>query len=516
VNAVATMNAPTMPLVHPTVVHMLAAAAARAPTREAVVVGDVRLDYAGYLSCVAGFARELRHAVGDGDATVAVLLPNGLEICIATFGVLAAGVQLVPLNPLYTRRELEQILHDAAPAAMIYDAARAADTEPLLDALGIRHRVRVTAGDGALTRWAQQRLSLPEPLPAPDALACVQYTGGTTGRSKGVMLTHASVSTNVSQRESVLPTGTDGERVLCAMPLFHSYALAMGLFLCAYCAGTLVVMPRYRPDDLLQLIERERITIFPGSPTIYHGLLVCVEFANAQFSTLHTCYSGSAALPEQTLRRWEEATGAPIFEGYGQTEAGPVASFQPRHGRRVAGSAGIALAGTLIEIVDVESGTTVLPPGVSGEIRVRGPQVMRGYRNLPQETADALRDGWLYTGDIGELDADGYLYIRDRKKDMAIVSGYNVYPREIDEVLALHPAVQEAAAVGLPDAYRGEVIQAFVVLRKAVPATEQELIAHCSALLAKYKVPQAIRIVDQLPKTTVGKVDRKALKTASG
>ncbi|HVL59226.1 MAG TPA: long-chain fatty acid--CoA ligase [Burkholderiaceae bacterium] len=497
---------------HETVVHMLAAAAREAPAREALVLGDTRLDYRPYLSCVAGFAHELKRAVGTSDSRIAILLPNSIEICIATFAVIAAGAQVVPLNPLYTPRELEQILRDAEPAAIVYDAARAAEVEPLLDALAIPHRVRLTPGDGALTRWASMQVPLPEPLPRGDSLAFVQYTGGTTGRSKGVMLSNASVSVNVSQRESVLPTGRHGERVLCAMPLFHSYALAMGLFLCAYCAGTLVVMPRYRPDELLRLIVRERITIFPGSPTIYNGLLSFPEFERTDFSTLHTCYSGSAALPEQTLRRWEQATGAPIFEGYGQTEAGPVATFQPLHGRRVAGSAGIALAQTRIEIVDVHDGATVLPPGTSGEIRVRGPQVMQGYRNLPAETAEALRDGWLYTGDIGELDADGYLYIRDRKKDMAIVGGYNVYPREIDEVLAMHPAVHEAAAVGVPDAYRGEIIEAFVVLRAGVPASAQDLIEHCAHNLAKYKVPAAIRIVDELPKTTVGKIDRKALK----
>src|SRR5690606_18927009 len=358
----------------------------------------------------------------------------------------------------------------------------------------------------------RRRRALPARRRPAEARAYVPYPGGTSGRAKGVMLTHRAVATNVSQREAILPTGGDGERVLLAMPLFHSYALAMGLYLCACCAGTLVIMPRYRPDELLRLMREERITIFPGSPTLYHGLMSFAGFERADFGRLHTCYSGSAALPEETLRRWEQATGAPIYEGYGQTEAGPVVSFQPRHGPRKPGSTGVAVGATEIQIVDVQDGEAVLAPGQPGEIRVRGPQIMAGYRNRPEETAAALRAGWLYTGDVGELDADGYLYIRDRKKDMVIVGGYNVYPREIDEVLALHPAVQEAAAVGVPDAYRGEVVKAFVVLRPGARASVEALLAHCSANLAKYKVPAALALVPELPRTPVGKIDKKALK----
>jgi long-chain acyl-CoA synthetase len=286
----------------------------------------------------------------------------------------------------------------------------------------------------------------------------------------------------------------------------------MGLYLAAYCGGTLVILPRYRPDDVLRAFADERITIFPGSPTIFTGLLAHERFAATEFSRIHTCYSGSAALPEATLRRWEDATGAPIFEGYGQTEAGPVLTFNPVHGVRKPGSVGVPAAATEVEIVDVETGTRVLPAGEQGEIRARGPQLMQGYRNLPAETAEALREGWLHTGDIGEFDADGYLYVRDRKKDMVIVGGYNVYPREVDEVLMLHAAVQEAAAFGVADAYRGEVVHAHVVLRAGASTSVDELLAHCAANLAKYKVPAKIALVDALPRTSVGKIDRKALR----
>jgi long-chain acyl-CoA synthetase len=296
------------------------------------------------------------------------------------------------------------------------------------------------------------------------------------------------------------------------MPLFHSYAMAMGLFLAANCRGALVILERYRPEELLAAIGRERISIFPGSPTLFTGLMAHPDFPGTDWGSVHTCYSGSAALPDETLRRWRQAVGAPVYEGYGQTEAGPVLTFNPA--RRVAkpGSVGIPVADTEIEIVDVATGTQVLPPGERGEIRARGPQLMQGYRNRPQETAEALRGGWLHTGDIGELDADGYLYIRDRKKDMVIVGGYNVYPREVEEVLCAHPAVAEAGVVGAPDAYRGERVLAYVALRPGQKTTPEALLDYCRERLARYKLPAAIEILDALPKTTVNKLDKLALK----
>jgi long-chain acyl-CoA synthetase len=297
------------------------------------------------------------------------------------------------------------------------------------------------------------------------------------------------------------------------MPLFHSYAMAMGLYLSGYSASTLVILPGYQPERLLEAMEQHEITIFPGSPTIFAGLMNCERFSTTRWSRVHTCYSGSAALPEETLQRWEAATGSRVFEGYGQTESGPVLSFNPSTGATRIGSVGVPVPGTGIEIVDVETGTRVLPIGERGEIRARGPQIMSGYLNLEQETRESLREGWLYTGDIGELDADGYLYIRDRKKDLVIVGGYNVYPREVEEVLYTHPAVLEAAVVGQPDAYRGEVLRAYVALRPdASPVSHDELQAHCSRNLAKYKVPAVFEVLPALPKTSVNKIDKKPLK----
>lgn len=476
---------------------MLADAARRSPGAEALVCGERRLSYAEYASSAAGLARELERLGARGER-VATLLGNSIEACVAAYGVLAAGAQHVPLNPLYSPRELDLILRDAAPRVMIVDAALEATVAPLIDV------PIISVGQGT------PGLTLAD-FPDPESLALLQYTGGTTGRPKGVNLTHRAIATNVWQREGLLPT-RQGERILCMMPVSHSYGMAMGLFLAAYCAGTLVVLAKYVPEDVLAAVEAERITIFPGSPTVFVGLMAHPRFAATSWKSVHTCYSGASALAEETLRRWREAVGAPVYEGYGQTEAGPVLSFNPVRGPVKSGSVGIPVPQTEIQIVDVESGTRILGCGERGEVRARGPQIMQGYRNLPEETARTLRGGWLYTGDIGELDADGYLFIRDRKKDMLIVGGYNVYPRELEEVLAMHPAVLEAAVVGVRDEYRGELPVAYVALRPGLRASEEELSAHCRANLARYKVPARIRIVEALPKTSVAKIDKNALR----
>jgi long-chain acyl-CoA synthetase len=442
---------------HPTVVHMLAAAAAARPQGEALVCGDRRVTYGEYFSFVNHLSHQLR---GE---RIATLMPNSIEACVATFGVMASGAQLVPLNPLYTKREIDEIVADAQPSAVLREVA--------------------------LSRGGQRE------LPNPDSLALLQYTGGTTGKAKGVNLTHRSIAINVAQRETLLATAV-GERVLCVMPLFHSYAMAMGLFLAANCRGTLVILDRYRPEEVLRVIKEEKITIFPGSPTLFTGLMAHPDFGKTDWSSVHTCFSGSAALPEETLKRWEAAVGAPVYEGYGQTEAGPVLTFNSHFGKRT-GSVGKPVPLTEIRIED-------------GEVLARGPQLMQGYRNRPQETAEALKDGWLHTGDMGEIDGDGYLFIRGRKKDMVIVGGYNVYPREVEEVLASHPAVAEAAVVGGPDAYKGECLHAYVSLREKIE--EESLLGYCKERLAPYKIPSTLEILDALPKTSVGKLDKLPLK----
>jgi long-chain acyl-CoA synthetase len=498
-----------LPRVFPTVVHMLADAAARFPEATALICGRRALSYAQYLRCVAALAGELA-GCGARGSRVALICANSLDLPIAMFGAHAAGAQAVPVNPTYTERELGYILEDADPVVVIYDADIAGKVEPLAAALGIAHMVRIGAGGRALDVCKDEKeRRLLEPLPSPDDLATLQYTGGTTGLPKGVNISHRQMAVNISQREAALPTRPGDESILCMMPLFHVFAVAMCLHLAAYCGGRLVIMPRYRPDAVLDLVAEQKITRLPAGPTVFIGLLAHEKFKTADFSSLRTAYSGSAPLPEETMRQWQAQTGTPILEGFGQTEAGPVLTYV-REGAPF--RAGPALPLTTLEIVDIETGVTVLGTGQIGEIRARGPQIMSGYRNKPRETAEALRHGYLYTGDIGELDADGYLFIRDRKKDMVIVGGYNVYPREVDEVLFSHPAVREAATTGAPDSYYGETVRAFVVLNDNARVAADELIAHCKKNLAPYKVPARIDLVDALPRTTVGKIDKLALR----
>ena len=356
----------------------------------ALVCGDRRLSYAQTLRCVAGFARELV-AMGARGCRVALVCGNSLDMPVAMFAAHAAGAQVVPINPTYTARELSQLLADAEVRVVVVDDDLAATVEPLCAALGIAHLVRVagagTAGATArrLDVWKDDtRLALPEPLPDPDDLATLQYTGGTTGQPKGVNISHRQMAVNISQREAALPTRPDDERILCVMPLFHVFAVAMCLHLAAYCRGTLVIVPRYKAEVLLDLIGRERITRLPAGPTVFIGLLAHEAVARTDFSSLRAAYSGSAPLPEETMKRWREATGTPVLEGFGQTEAGPVLSYVRDGGAVRAGSVGPALPLTEIQIVDVESGARVLAVGEIGEVRASGPA---DHVGLPQSAA---------------------------------------------------------------------------------------------------------------------------------
>jgi long-chain acyl-CoA synthetase len=296
------------------------------------------------------------------------------------------------------------------------------------------------------------------------------------------------------------------------MPLFHSFALAMNLYQALCCAGALVILPRYRPDWVVAALQAERITVLPAGATVFTGLLGYAPLLQADLRHLRICYSGASALPAEIMRRWQDATGATIYEGYGQTEAGPILTYNAPSFPVKPGRVGVPLPETEVQVVDLATGRIVLPPGDSGEVRARGPQIMQGYWQRPEETAEALRDGWLYTGDIGVFDADGHLAIVDRRKDMVITGGYNVYPREVEEVLLLHPSVHEAAVFGVPDAYRGEVLYAHIVPKGVVDMAA--LLEHCRANLVKYKIPAVIRIVDAIPRTTVGKIDKAALRSA--
>jgi long-chain acyl-CoA synthetase len=492
---------------YPTVVHILDAAAKKAADQIALRCEQDEVTYAQYVRRVSGFAEYLR-TLNVAGSRVALIMGNGIDICVTTFAAQSAGAQVAALNPGYTAYELEFLLIDCAPGAIVCDDTTAMTVMPLASKLGLPDPV-VVGVHFALSRWDES--AAPLGLPNPASLSTLQYTGGTTGRPKGIDLQHSAVATNVAQRDALLPTQPD-ERILVVTPLYHSYALAMGLYLSAWCRGTLIVVKRYRPDVTLDIIEKERITLFAGSATLFNGLMQHENFGTTDFSSLRLCFSGAAALPVETLNRWENATGSPICEGYGQSEAGPILTFNPRHGLRKPGSVGIPVPDTIVEIVDIESGLKQMPQGEAGEIRARGPQIMQGYRGRPDETRAALRDGYLYTGDIGKLDGDGYLHILDRKKDMAIVAGFNVYPREVEEVLCAHPAIVESAVIGVPDAYRGEALKAFIVLRSGADVSPKDIQTYLAERLTRYKIPNDVVICPALPKTPVGKIDKLQLR----
>jgi long-chain acyl-CoA synthetase len=499
----------TLPKAFDTVVQMLAAAEGDGA---ALVCEGSSLTYTEYVRCVGGFAAELKDLGIQGER-LALVCANSIHMAIATFAGHAAGAQVVPINPIYTERELRIVLADAEPIAIVHDAGAAALVEPIAAELGIAHRIAVGDGGRNLDAWRDDASArLPGTLPAPGDLATLQYTGGTTGLPKGVDITHRQLAVNISQREAAWPLAAEDERILCVMPLFHVFASSVCLHPAVYCRGTMVILPRFHPAAVLDAIETMRITRLPAGPTILHGLMAFDGFQDRDFSSLRSVYSGSAPLPEETLHQWQAITGCPVLEGFGQSEGGPVLTANWEGTDIVPGSVGKPLPETEIEIVDVETGTEILAVGAAGEVRAKGPQIMSGYRHRAEETKATLRGGWLYTGDIGEIDRHGNLYIRDRKKDMIITGGYNVYPREIDEVLHGHPDVAEAAAVGVADDYRGEVIAAYVVLAGNGNADGEDLVSFCAQNLAKYKVPGRIEIVAELPKTTVGKIDKAALR----
>jgi len=496
---------------YPTVVHALAEAARRAPERTAIICGDRMLSYAGYLRAVAGLARRLADR-GVAGERVAVLMSNSIEMAVAMLGAMAARAQMAPLNPFYTERELKPLLADAAPRVLLVDAASAPKGRVLAVELGIRHVEVIAPGALDVDAWAADgALTLPEPLPSADDWATLPYSGGTTGIPKGVNHKHRNIVMFFRQFLSIWRFNFDADVFLNVAPMFHIWGFLAASWTPVYARGTLVIVPKFEPEAVLDAFERHRVTVFMGGPaSIYMGLMAHPRFAKTDFSALRLCLAGGSACPEQMVRDWEAATGCVLLEGLGMSEGAPIANNP--HGKRKFLSVGIVPPLTEIDIVDLETGERVLDPGEPGEVRVRGPQFTQGYRNRPEENAQALRYGWLYTGDIGYFDEDGYLFLVDRKKDMVNVGGYNVFPREIDELLFRHPKIREAAAVGVPDPRLGERIAAFVVLMPGEKMTEDEFFAYCAENLVKYKRPTTVAFVEALPKTGAGKINRRALR----
>ena len=341
-----------------------------------------------------------------------------------------------------------------------------------------------------------------------------QYTGGTTGVSKGVMLTHANLSKQVQHISAWFPKfKRGGGSILGALPFFHVFGLSTTMNFSIYMGWTDILVPKPQPEPLLEAIGKFKPTFAPLVPTMYIGMLNDPGIKKTDMSSIVGCFSGSAPLPVEVIKDFEKVTGSVIVEGFGMTETTPVTHINPfAGGARKVGSVGLPLSDTLCRIVDLEDGVTDMPVGEPGELIVKGPQIMKGYKGMPDETANTLRDGWIYTGDIATMDDEGYFYIVDRKKDMIITGGFNVYPRDIDEVFYENPKVQEACSIGIPDAKRGENIKVFVVLKEGESATEEEMIEFCKGKLATFKLPTEVEFREELPKTNIGKILRKDLR----
>ncbi len=474
---------------------------------------------------------------------VGLILPNSPQAVIAFFGILAVGGVVVQNNPTYTEHELEHQLGDAGVEVLVcldlvYERVKA-----LRQRVGIREVIvtsvidelpavkRVLApytkhgrdasatigGDEPVLRWRQLgRRTDPKPPeaevdPATD-LALLQYTGGTTGASKGVMLTHGNLSANVEQVRAWFPDADPGHEIMMAvLPFFHVYGLTVALLLGVRLRAALVLQPRWDLNQVLEAVDRYRPTLFPGVPTMYVAINRAVAAGGHDLSSIKACLSGAAALPLEVAERFERFSGGRLVEGYGLSECSPVALANPIYGKRKAGTIGMPLPDTQARVADPENPSRTLPAGKPGELALRGPQVMLGYWNRPDETEQVLRDGWLLTGDMAVMDDEGYFSIVDRKKDLIIAGGYNIYPREVEEVLYQHPKVSEVCVAGVPDSYRGESVKAFVVLRQGEKATVEEIREYAKTKLASYKVPRLVEFRDDLPKTIIGKPLRRVL-----
>lgn len=490
---------------------------------------------------VAAAFRDLGIEKGD---RIAIMLPNLPQTVIAFWGAIKAGAIVVMTNPLYMEKELTHHFNDSKPKILVTLDLFWSKIEPLKEVLGVEKFI-ITRTSEALAfplnilqtlkaKRSHEFIKIPfgkKILPwkkllnnkdryiAPDSdpkntIALLQYTGGTTGFSKGAMLTHANLTIQIQQLLEVLHTKEHpmNHLFIGVMPFFHVFGLVGCLILPTVLKSPTIPVPRYVPADLLEIIRKYRPTFFCGAPAIYISLMQQKKIKEVDMTCIQFCISGSSPFPLASLKRFQDLTKAKITEGLGLTEASPVVSANPLFGIQKAGSIGMAIPGTELKIVDPEDGVTEYGNNEPGELLVKGPQVMLGYWNHPEETANSIRDGWLYTGDIAYRDDDGYHFIVDRKKDMAIVGGYNVYPSEIDEVLYEYPKIHEAVSLSIPHRSKGEILKAYIVPKPGEKVSAAEIMAFCREKLASYKVPRMIEIREELPKSMVGKILRRALR----
>jgi long-chain acyl-CoA synthetase len=489
------------------------------------------------------FATTLKDfGIGKGDS-VAILLPNTIPCVIAYYATLRIGAIVVMNCPLYSDRELLHQFNDSGVKILItldLLGNRMIDLKPqtslkqivitsigdylpfpqnfLFPLIAKRKKMSASVKEAEdVYYWGEcikkkQKTKILEDISFSDT-AMFQYTGGTTGQAKGVILSHGNISKQVQQIASWFPQFDKGaETLLGALPFFHVFGLSAAMNFAIFMGWGNILVPKPEPDKLLQTIKKYMPTFGPMVPTMYIGLLNHPDINKVDMTCFKGFFSGSAPLPLEVIREFEEITGAAIVEGYGLTESSPVTHINPFNGKRKPGSIGIPVSDTEAKIVDIIDSHKTMEVGEVGELVIKGPQVMQGYLHLADETLEVLEEGWLHTGDVAKMDEDGYFYIVDRMKDMIISGGYNVYPREIDEVLYQNPKVKEASSVGVPHPTRGEQITSFVVVAEGQTLTKEELLEFCRKNLAKYKLPTKIEFIEELPKTVVGKVQRGKLR----
>jgi long-chain acyl-CoA synthetase len=489
----------------------------------ALTQGERRITYGGLLDLTEKMAAALSAAgVKKGDR-VGLMLPNCPEYVIGFFGAMRIGAVATQVNPLYVGRELEHIFNNSGSETVIAHAMMYGKVKNVQRHTALERVIVVGEPEGGLqdgdTTFDNYLSSASGPAPEVEIdphedLSSIQYTGGTTGVSKGAMLTHANLLGGVQQTIDLLiedPSAfPENGKAVAVAPFFHIFGMTMVLLFGFRHGWNLLLVPKFQPDEMMQLIKREKPIMLAGVATLYMALHSHPDMEEYGLDEVLLYTSGGASVPVGLLNSFKRRTGRDIWEGYGLSEGAPV-SFNTYLKGSVGGSIGVPIPGTDVRVVDAETGEQEVPLGEPGELVVKGPQVMKGYWQMPEETAKTLRNGWLHTGDIARMDEEGYLYIVDRKKDMINTSGFKVYPREVEEVLYQHEEVVEAVAVGVPDEYRGETVKAFVVRKPGNAVSEEELVSYCKENLAPYKVPKVLEFRDELPKSAVGKLLRRVL-----
>lgn len=495
--------------------------------KPAYIFNDTSSTYAELDGAVTKFASGLEKlGVKKGDH-IALVLGNTPHFVIGLYGALRLGATVIPINPIYTPDEIGYIVNNGDVRAIITLDLLV----PLFEKMNahlpnVEHIIACETPQGASSGFDISSLTISPKLKSfsgvissgdltfvgpeleEDDVAVILYTSGTTGKPKGAMLTHKNLYSNARDIAEYLKI-TDQDKVITTLPMFHVFCLSVALNAPLMNGGTLLIVPKFSPKEIFHIAKTHEATVFAGVPTMYNFLLQYPEGNPEDLRSLRLCISGGAAMPVALLKGFEQKFNVLVSEGYGLSEASPVTCFNPLDRPRKAGSIGTSIVNVENRVVD-ENGEEV-PAGQVGELVVRGPNVMKGYYKLPEETAATIKDGWLYTGDLAKMDEEGYFYIVDRKKDMVIVGGYNVYPREVEEVLYEHPEVVEVAVLGVPDPNQGEAVQCYVVV-KDKSLTEAALLEYCREHLAKYKVPSKIEFLEELPKNTTGKILRRALK----